>query len=68
VIRYSRSRPVRRFERIPGKRAEALDCLVYAFAARQAAPIVYDQREDALRLMPPPPPPAVIRSEWMRRR
>lgn len=33
VVRYNKGQPVRRFERVPGKRAEALDCLVYAFAA-----------------------------------
>ena len=30
-----RGRPVQRFERIVGKRAEALDCVCYAYAARQ---------------------------------
>lgn len=36
VVRYVKGAPVRRFERIPGRRAEALDCLVYALAARHA--------------------------------
>jgi phage terminase large subunit GpA-like protein len=67
VIRYSRGRPTRRFERVPGKRAEALDALVYAFSARTAAPVVFDAREDALRLMPLPPPPRVIPNPWMER-
>jgi Phage terminase large subunit (GpA) len=35
VLRYVRGLPVRRFERKPGAKAEALDCLVYAFTARQ---------------------------------
>ncbi len=35
VTRYRHGRPVRRFEPIPGRRSEALDCLVYALAARQ---------------------------------
>jgi len=30
-----RGMPVQRFERIPGRRAEALDCVVYSMAARQ---------------------------------
>ena len=34
VIRYSRGQPTRSFERVPGRRAEALDCMVYATAAR----------------------------------
>jgi phage terminase large subunit GpA-like protein len=36
VVRYSRGQPRIRFERKPGARAEALDCLCYAFAARHA--------------------------------
>ena len=35
VVRYSRGQPVRRFERIGRIRAEALDCLTYANAARR---------------------------------
>jgi phage terminase large subunit GpA-like protein len=39
VVRYRRGQPVRRFERITGHaRAEALDCAVYAFAARASLP------------------------------
>ena len=49
VIRYSRGQPVRRFERIGRVRAEALDALVYSFAARQSVPIVFDRREQELR-------------------
>ena len=68
VVRYTRGQPVRRFERITGKRAEALDALIYAFAARSAAPVQLDQREDELRMpVPPPTPPSVIRSRWMNR-
>jgi hypothetical protein len=55
--------PVRRFERKPGAKAEALDCLVYAFAARQGVTIHADTREDELRqLGAPKPMPRVIRS------
>lgn len=35
VTGHVRGMPTRRFERIPGRRAEALDCTVYAYAARQ---------------------------------
>jgi phage terminase large subunit GpA-like protein len=49
VLRYVRGLPVRRFERKPGAKAEALDCLVYAFAARQGVTIHADTREDELR-------------------
>lgn len=40
VIRYVRGPPVRSFVRVPGKRAEALDCIVYAVAALQLVNIV----------------------------
>lgn len=67
VIRYKRGQPSRRFERIPGKRAEALDALVYAYAARQAVTISFDQRANELAVVPVPAPPSVIRSQWMSR-
>jgi phage terminase large subunit GpA-like protein len=50
VIRYRFGRPIRRFERVSGRaRAEALDCLVYAIAARHAVPVQWPARENALR-------------------
>jgi phage terminase large subunit GpA-like protein len=51
VVRYKRGQPIRRFERISGRaRAEALDCLTYAFAARSAvANINFDAREERLK-------------------
>jgi phage terminase large subunit GpA-like protein len=73
VVRYSRGQPVRLFERIPGKRAEALDCMVLCFAAKAAlGTINFDAREQALRNaapLPSAPPrrPAVIRSAWLDR-
>lgn len=68
ALRYVRGQPVRRFERIPGRAAEALDCLVYAFAARQMLAANWEQREADLRsAAPETPTPArrVIRSKWM---
>lgn len=56
VVRYVRGQPVRRFERVPGARAEALDCLVYAFAARRGVTITYDSREADLRTTAPVAP------------
>jgi phage terminase large subunit GpA-like protein len=51
IIRYRKGRPVRRFERVSQRaRAEALDALVYAFAARQAVHnLNLDRREAELR-------------------
>lgn len=66
VIRYKRRQPSRRFERILGRRAESLDALVDATAARQPVQINFDQRAAELAAAPMPAPPRVIRSEWMR--
>lgn len=66
VIRYSRGQPVRQFVRKAGARAEALDALVYSFAARHAVQIVFDQREQELASpTPPKAAPVVIRSKWL---
>lgn len=68
VIRSLHGRPIRRFERIPGARAEALDCLVYAFAARRGVTITFDNREDELRGVPAAPPaPRIARSKFVNR-
>jgi phage terminase large subunit GpA-like protein len=69
IVRMARGRPVARFERKPGMRAEALDCVVYALAAKAALALsaaAFDQRADELRYEAPPPAavPAVIRSKW----
>jgi phage terminase large subunit GpA-like protein len=55
VLRYSRGQPIRRFERTGKVRNEALDCLTYAFAARQAVKnISLERREAELRGRPLP--------------
>jgi phage terminase large subunit GpA-like protein len=54
VVRYARGMPQRRFERIGRVRAEGLDCMVYAHAARQSFKITFDHREAELRLDPLP--------------
>lgn len=45
VVRYSHGQPVKRFERIPGRAAEALDSTVYALAAREMIRTASDRRE-----------------------
>lgn len=71
IVRMSRGRPVARFERKPGARAESLDCLTYGRAAKAALALnaaAFNQRADELRAsLPPAPPPSVIRSKWMER-
>lgn len=65
VVRYTRGQPVRRFGRKPGARAEALDCMVYAFAAHSSVTINLDQREQEMRGEMKAAPQAVIRSAWL---
>src|SRR5262249_3115547 len=48
-VRYVKGQPHVRYERMRGRRAEALDCVVYGWAARSAIPVNYDQREMTLR-------------------
>lgn len=70
VVRYARGQPVRSFIRIPGRRAEALDCTVYAFAARQVVNINPDARRDELAQIEAQPvvKRPVLASSWMQRR
>ena len=59
IIKCVRGRPVRVFERIKGLAAEALDCTVYAWAARRALThLNLDEREASLagKAMPNPTP------------
>ena len=66
ITKMARGRPERRFERIPGKRAETLDCLVMAYSARQGFALNLDAREEALKLHPASAaPPRVTRSRWL---
>ena len=68
VIRYTRGQPFRAFVRIPGRRSEALDCLVYAFAARQMVGVNLDRRaEEVASPRAPEKRPNVIRSAWLDR-
>lgn len=68
VVRYTRGTPQMRFERIKGKRAEALDATVYAWAARQ---LIGQKIESRAAELASPAAPAkakrVIRSAWLDR-
>lgn len=67
VVRYQRGQPSRIFERIPGRRAEALDCVVYALAARALVATSPTRRADDLRGEAPAMGPThVFRSAWLR--
>lgn len=68
VVRYVKGTPQRRFERLPGKQAEALDATCYAIAARQIISASLTDREDALKVERPlPAKPTVFRSSFMAR-
>jgi phage terminase large subunit GpA-like protein len=68
VVRYSRGRQEVRFEIIPGRRNECLDCLILCLAAREGVPLNLDAREEALKLHPASSaPPRVTRSKWLER-
>lgn len=54
VVRYVKGMPVRRFERPPGARNEALDCTVYAFAARHLISTNWEALEKAAAFVPDP--------------
>ncbi|GGD12001.1 terminase [Aureimonas glaciei] len=66
IVRYSRGQPVRAFERISGRRVEALDCVVYAFAARRLVLLDMGRRaEEVATSAMPTARPAVTRSKWL---
>ncbi len=67
VVRYHRGMPVRRFERKVGAKAEGLDCLVYAWAARAVVQTIdLDRRENELRqVIAPTTTPVEIKSPWI---
>lgn len=68
IVRYVRGQPMRRFERIPGRRAEALDCVVYAFAARHLVSASLDRREvDLGSEAAPAAQVTVVKSAWLHR-
>ncbi|GLV24161.1 phage terminase large subunit family protein [Sphingobium sp. TomTYG45] len=68
VVKYTRGTPQARFERIPGRRAETLDCVVYAWAARSLIGMNLDRRaEELTSAAAPPPRPTVIKSQWLGR-
>ena len=70
MVCYSRGQPLRSFIRIPRRRAEALDFVVYAVAARAVFNLDYDQRRADLstEAAPAPKRAPVLASSWMERR
>lgn len=67
IVRYKRGAPVRIWERITGRRAESLDCMVYALAVRPLVGVDLDRREAEVSTKAAiPNRPIVIPSTWLR--
>lgn len=49
IVKMDRGRPVRKWIPVPGRRNEALDCVVYGLAARETVPINWELRREQLR-------------------
>jgi phage terminase large subunit GpA-like protein len=68
VVRFTRGQPVARLDRVPGLRAEALDGVVYAMAARGLVGVAVDRRaEEVASVTTAPKKAAVVRSKWLAR-
>jgi len=68
IVRYVRGTPQARFERIKGKRAETLDGVVYAWAARSLIGMNLDRRkEDLSTVAAPAVRTTTIKSNWLQR-
>lgn len=68
VMRYVKGAPVRQWERIPGRRAESLDCVVYGLAVRALVNAKVERREEEVESKAlPKPSPVVVKSSWLGR-
>ncbi|NRP70189.1 hypothetical protein ILFOPFJJ_01067 [Ensifer psoraleae] len=68
IMRYVRGAPVRLWERIPGRRAESLDCTIYAMAVRGLVTANLDRREEEVASATMlKKAPTVIKSAWLNR-
>lgn len=65
VTKYVRGHPSRQWQKISGRRNEALDTLTYATAARTLIAAPAEAREGELTGKPKPGKPAVAKSKWL---
>ncbi len=66
LVRYKRGEPVRVWKRIAGRRAESLDCMVYALAVRPLVGVDLDRREAEVSTKKALPSLSrVVHSRWM---
>ena len=68
IMGYVRGAPVRLLERIPGRRAESLDCVVYGIDMRGLVTTNLDRREEEVASATmPKKAPVVVRSALLNR-
>ncbi|MFC4667127.1 phage terminase large subunit family protein [Seohaeicola nanhaiensis] len=66
LVRYVKGAPVRHWERIPGRRAESLDCVVYAVAVRNLVNAKLERREEEVEAKSlPKSTRAMVKSQWL---
>lgn len=66
--RYSKGVPVLEWHRLSGRRAEALDCAVYAIAARSLVNLDPERRiEELSSKAVPQRRPSIVKSKWLER-
>jgi phage terminase large subunit GpA-like protein len=64
VVKYSRGAPARQWERIVGRRAESLDCVVYGWAVRS---LLGGLKQSGPNSPSPTPSCVAIKSDWPNR-
>jgi phage terminase large subunit GpA-like protein len=68
IMRNVRGAPVRPWERIPGRRAESFDCVIYGMAVRGLVTANLDRREgEVASATMPKKAPVVVKSAWLNR-
>lgn len=66
VVHYRRGAPIRQWERPPGRRAESLDCVIYAMGVRNLVNANVDRRAEEVQTVTMSKPRAtVVRSKWL---
>ncbi|WP_233243176.1 phage terminase large subunit family protein [Thioclava sp. NG1] len=66
VVHYRKGAPIRQWERTPGRRAESLDCVIYAMAVRNLVNANVDRRAEEVQAVTMPKRRATVaKSKWL---
>ncbi|KAB2542307.1 terminase [Salipiger aestuarii] len=66
VVRYRMGAPIRQWERTPGRRAESLDCVIYAMAVRNLVNANVDRRAKEIETVTMPKRRVIVaKSKWL---